>query len=299
MSDVLEDVKHGNVTVHFGAKRGKYPHGNTLVVHGREERIAIDPSLGIVARPEPPAADRVVNSHCHEDHVAGNYLYPDVPWWLHEDDVYGMQSLDCMMEIYGYPEPIHSAFKKAVVEQFHYVARPDAHAFRDGDVLDLGGGVRVHVIHTPGHTRGHCAFLVEPDGMLYLGDIDLSSFGPYYGDAWSDLEDFAASLDKVRGIEAGCWATFHHIGVLETREAFIERLDRFVAVIADRERRLLEYLAEPHTLAEIAEHRFVFRPGDAVPNAAAVESRSMGMHVERLLAQGALREDAPGRFVAA
>ncbi|MBW2279338.1 MAG: MBL fold metallo-hydrolase [Deltaproteobacteria bacterium] len=299
MSAVLEDAEYGEVTVHYGARRGKYPHGNSLVVHGGEESIVIDPSLGIVARAQAPPADRVVNSHCHEDHVAGNFLYPDAEWWLHEADVHGMQSLDCMMDIYGYPEPIRSGFEKLIVEQFHYVARPDAVAFRDGDVMDLGGGVRVHVIHTPGHTRGHCAFLVEPSGLLYLGDIDLSSFGPYYGDAWSDLEDFAATLVKVRDIDARYWATFHHIGVLETREAFLERLDRFTAMIADRERRLLEYLAEPHSLAEIAEHRFVFRPGDDVPNVEAVESRSMGMHVDRLLARGALREVEPGRFESA
>ncbi len=293
----FEDVKYGNVTVHFGDRRGKYPHGNTLVVHGGEERLVVDPSLGIVSRDHCPEADRLVNSHCHEDHVAGNYLYPDVPWHLHEADIHGMQSLDAMMDIYGYPEPIQSRFRRAVVEQFHYVARPDAIEFRDGDVFDLGGGVRVHVIHTPGHTRGHCALLVEPDGMLYLGDIDLSSFGPYYGDAWSDLEDFERSLAKVREVDARSWATFHHIGVLEERDAFLERLDRFVAVIADRERRLVEFLAEPHTLDDIARHRFVFRPKDAVPNAEAVEARSMGMHVERLLARGELREPEPGVYL--
>ena len=173
---------------------------------------------------------------------------------------------------------------------------PEALPFRDGDVFDLGRGVRVHVIHTPGHTRGHCALLVEPDGMLYLGDIDLSSFGPYYGDAWSELEDFERSLEKVRGIDASAWATFHHIGVLEEREAFLDRFDRFVAVIADRERRLLEFLAAPHTLDEIARHRFFFRPKDMVPNADAVEARSMGMHVERLLRDGAMREPAKGVY---
>ena len=36
------------------------------------------------------------------------------------------------------------------------------------------------------------------EDLLYLGDIDLSSFGPYYGDAWSDLEDFERSLARVR-----------------------------------------------------------------------------------------------------
>ena len=46
-----------------------------------------------------------------------------------------------------------------------------------------------------GHTRGHCVLHVEPEDVVYLGDIDLSSFGPYYGDAWSSLEDFERTED--------------------------------------------------------------------------------------------------------
>jgi glyoxylase-like metal-dependent hydrolase (beta-lactamase superfamily II) len=170
--------------------------------------------------------------------------------------------------------------------------------FRDGDVFELGA-CRVRVIHTPGHTRGHCAFHIEPDDVLYLGDIDLSSFGPYYGDAWSDLEDFERTLERVAGIRARWYATFHHVGVLDGREAFLERLGRFGGQIERRERALLEFLAEPHGLEEIAEHRFVYRPGDPVPFAWAVELRSMGQHVERLAAQGRVREVEPGRYLAA
>ena len=76
-----------------------------------------------------------------------------------------------------------------------------------------------------------------------------------------------------------------------------EKLDRYAAVIADRERRLLEYLAEPRSLDEIAAHRFVYRPKDPVSFAEPVERRSMSQHVERLVAAGALREVEPGRFV--
>jgi predicted transcriptional regulator len=84
--------------------------------------------------------------------------------------------------------------------------------------------------------------------------------------------------------------------VIEGRDAYLERLERFASVIADRERRLLEYLAEPHTVAEIAEHRFVYRPQDPVPFAEAVERRSMSQHVSRLLRAGRVREVEPGRF---
>jgi glyoxylase-like metal-dependent hydrolase (beta-lactamase superfamily II) len=287
----------GRVTVLGGERDGKYPHGNSLLITGTEETAVVDPSLSVVARPRRPRADRVLNSHCHEDHVAGNHLFPDAPWHLHEADRPGLESLDAMMTIYGMSPAIDAAFRRIVVDEFHFTPRPDARAFRDGDVFDLGR-CRVRVIHAPGHTRGHCVFHVEPDDVLYLGDIDLSSFGPYYGDAWSSLADFERTLALVRGIEARWYATFHHIGVVDGRAAFRERLDRFAAVIATREARLLAFLAAPRTLDDVVAHRFVYRPGDAVAFADDVERRSMRQHLDRLLASGRVREPEPGRFLA-
>ena len=278
-----------------GARGGKYPDGSSLLVTGADGAVIVDPSLSVAAAAELPRVDRVVNSHCHEDHVAGNHRFPDVPWHFHALDLPGIRSLDGMMAIYGFAGAVDAAFRRVVVEDFHWTARPDAVPYADGDVFDLGG-VRVRAIHAPGHTRGHCVLAIEPDGVLYLGDIDLSSFGPYYGDAWSSLADFERTLARVRDIDARWYATFHHVGVLDGRAAFLDRLDRFTAVIADRERRLLEYLAAPRTLDEIAEHRFVYRKGDPVPFAAPVERRSMSQHLARLARQGRVREAEPGRF---
>ena len=294
----LEDRAFGSVTVLFGEHGGKYPQGNTLLVRGRAETVVIDPSLGLLPRRDRlPRVDRVLNSHCHEDHIAGNHLFPDVPWHAHEADLPGLRSLDGMMAIYGYPEPILGQLRRAVVEQFHYQPRPDARPLRDGDVLDLGGGVRIRVLHAPGHTRGHCFFWIEPDDLLYLADVDLSSFGPYYGDAWSDLEAFERTLAMLRTLRPRHWATFHHVGVLSDETSFRARLDRFAARIGEREARLLSFLGEaPRSLPEIARHRFVYRPEDTIPWADPVETRSMEQHVARLLAAGQVREVEPGRY---
>jgi glyoxylase-like metal-dependent hydrolase (beta-lactamase superfamily II) len=293
-------VKLGRATVLVGERNGKYPQGNSLLVEGAEETAIVDPSVAVAEdRFALPRVDRVLNSHCHEDHVAGNGRFPDVPWHFHEADAPGIRSLDGLMAIYGFSGPIDTAWRSVVVDQFHFAPRPDPTPFRDGDVFDLGGGVRVRVIHAPGHTRGHSFFHVEPDDVLYLGDVDLSSFGPYYGDAWSSLVDFERTLALARTLEARWYATFHHIGVVEGRAAFVEKLDRYAAVIADRERRLLDYLNEPRSLDEIAAHRFVYRPQDPVSFAEPVERRSMGQHVDRLAAAGRVREVEPGRFVSA
>jgi glyoxylase-like metal-dependent hydrolase (beta-lactamase superfamily II) len=295
---LLEDQQLGAVTVLYGAGHGKYPHGNSLLVKGSRETLIIDPSLGVVARKgKLPRVDRVWNSHCHEDHIAGNHLFESVPWELHEADLLGLHSFAGFLQIYGYDDTVlGGGWERALRERFFYTANPLASGFRDGHVLELGGGVRVRVIHTPGHTRGHCAFHIEPDDVLFIGDIDLSSFGPYYGDAWSDLADFERSLQVVRAFEAKHYATFHHIGVVD-RGTFLARMDKFEAVIASREERLLAYLCEaPRTLDEIVEHRFVYRPSDPVSFAEPVERRSMSQHLARLVAAGRAQEISPGEF---
>jgi len=302
--DARTESRYGPVRVLFGARGGRYPEGNSLIVEGERETVAIDPSLGLLPRRDAlPPVHRVVHSHCHEDHLAGSHLFSDVPWHVHALDRPGFASIDGMMAIYGYGGEIEREFRTAVVEQFHYVARPESVPFEDGDVFDLGG-VTITVHHTPGHTRGHSCLEIAWDEsgvarrLLYLGDIELTSFGPYYGDAWSDLEAFERSLVRVRAMEADWYATFHHIGVLEGRAAFLERLDVFEAKIADREQRLLAYLADPHTLEEVVAHRFVYRAKDPMAFIDAVERRSMSQHIERLLRDGRVKDAGSGRYVA-
>lgn len=299
----MDERTIGCATVLFGERGGKYPHGNSLLVRGADATALIDPSLALVERRAigrpVEGVDLVVNSHCHEDHIAGNHLFPDATWHMHEADQPGLGSLDAMLAIYGYPEPVHSLFREILVDDFHYTPRPEASPFVDGDVFDLGGGVRIRVLHAPGHTRGHSFFWIEPDDVLYLGDVDLSSFGPYYGDAWSSLGDFERTLAALPALRPRHWATFHHVGVLDDRSAFEARLARFRGVIADRETRLLAFLREaPRSLEEITAHRFVYRPEDRIPYADPVEARSMGQHLERLLASGEVREVGSGRFLA-
>ena len=53
-----------------------------------------------------------------------------------------------------------------------------AERFAGGDVLDAPG--RPRVVHTPGHTLGHCALYFERHGALFVGDA-LCTWNPLSG----------------------------------------------------------------------------------------------------------------------
>jgi glyoxylase-like metal-dependent hydrolase (beta-lactamase superfamily II) len=288
----------GSVSVLIGADNGKYPSVNSLLVRGAGETVIIDPSITVVERGGAPApVDAVINSHSHEDHMPGNGFFADARVHIHHDDLPGARSLDGLMDVYGLTGEPREAFSRQVVEEFHYAPRPDAEGFGDGHVWDLGG-VTVEAVHLPGHTRGHSGFRVS-GGVFYLSDIDLTGFGPYYGDVWSDLEDFDRSLAQVRDEEADYYVTSHHKGVIEGRQQFVELLDAFAAVIPRRHAAMLAFLAEPRTIDEMVAHRFIYRPHVDHVFADSVERRCAQMHVQRMLTRGEAIEVEPGRYRAA
>jgi glyoxylase-like metal-dependent hydrolase (beta-lactamase superfamily II) len=283
------------VSVLIGDDNGTYPSGNTLLVRGASESVVIDPSISVVARGGVSVAvDAVINSHSHEDHLAGNGMFPDARIHIHDADLPGAKSIDGLLAVYGLTGSDRDDFEEMILNQFSYAPRPDAQGFTDGDVFDLGGGVKVEAVHLPGHTRGHSGFRM--DGVFFLSDIDLSGFGPYYGDVWSDLEDFEASLVKVRDEEADFYVTFHHKGVIEGREKFVEMIDAFTAVIGRRHGAMLDFLSEPHTIDEMRAHRFIYRSHVKAPFVEAVERRSAEMHVQRMLRRGEAIEVEPDLF---
>lgn len=284
-----------HVTVLVGAEAGAYPSGNSVLVEGAGESIIIDPSVTVVERGGVGVPiDAVVNSHAHEDHLPGNSLYPNARVHIHHDDLSGAQSLDGLLDVYGLEGEARTNFGLQILDEFHFAPRPDAQGFSDGHVFDLGG-VQAEAVHLPGHTRGHSGFRID-GGVFFLSDIDLTGFGPYYGDMWSSLEDFDESLRRVRDEEARWYVTFHHKGIIEGRDAFVALVDSFHAVIDKRHAAMLEYLVEPHTIDEMVERRFVYRPHVDHVMADSVERRTADLHLARMRERGEAVEVEPGRW---
>lgn len=289
----LPDVPLGDhVTVLLGHRNGKYPDANSLLVRGALRTALIDPTLGVAARPAPyPAVDLVLLSHCHEDHFGGLHLFPEAEVWVHETESICLRSLDDLLDMFGVVGPWREETRRGCLDTFRYVPRPDATNFGDQHVWDLGG-VTIRAIHAPGHTSGHSLFYIEPDDVLFLADIDLSSFGPFYADTGSSIDDFERSIELARNFQATHYVSAHHKGIVD-RQTFGDLIDRFARVIPGRDQRLLEFLDPPRTLDEIVDHRFIYRPGDPVPGVDWIERVAMQMHLDRLLRRNRIDQSGP------
>ncbi len=288
----VQGLRIRGVDVFFGANGGKFPDGNQVIVRGRHSTAAFDtPMVSNLIPEELAKADIVLLSHVHEDHTAGLHLLPDVPVHAPQADLAALQSIAGLALHYGYSQDVGLAMIARAQADFHFVPRPDAQGYDDGATWDLGG-VRLRALHMPGHTHGHSVLIVENEGIAFIGDIDLSGFGPYYGDACSDLPAFRRTLDLIRDVPASVWVTSHHKGVVTKRERFLELLSVFGCAIDRRDQALLGALASrPMTLAQLVARRFVYPVtfNDVfVPD---VERRVITQHLTALLTAGQITRE--------
>lgn len=289
-----DPLRFGPVSVYLGHRSGKYPDGNQIIVRGADTRAAFDtPIVSNTIGPAFDDVDLVILGHVHEDHMAGLHRVPRARVHVHEADVAAARSWEGMAAHYGYPEPVLAKFRQVMERDFHYAPRPDAQPYAHGAQWDLGGGVRVRAHHLPGHTSGHCALIVESEGLAFIGDLDLTGFGPYYGDATSDLRQLRASLKEVAMLDARIWVTSHHRAVVTDRALFERDLARFAAKVDERSDRLIEYLRDgPQDLAQLARRRVLYPPAYEASFVDSVERRTIRLHLDELVEQGRVRRDA-------
>ena len=84
----------------------------------------------------------------------------------------------------------------------------DPETFADGDLLDVPG--RPRVVHTPGHTAGHCALLFEGKAVLFAGDALITHELVTHGEGPRLMPHFVnennaaclASLDRIERLDA-------------------------------------------------------------------------------------------------
>jgi hydroxyacylglutathione hydrolase len=178
-------------------------------------------------------------------------------------------------------------WRQAIINQFRFRPRRPHGFLRDGDTIRLDT-LTVDVIGSPGHTPGHMAFFFREPAVLFLGDYDLTRFGPWYGDAYSSIEETISSLQRLKKIPARLWLTGHETGVFE--EPPNELWEKYEQVIYEREGRLLQALGHPKSLEDIVNLWLVYgRPREPRAFFEFGERALIKKHLECLERRGAVR----------
>ncbi len=247
------------ITDHIGfieaPNKARFPYCHCLLIDD-EMRVLMDTSCGDEKLREliKSPIDVIVNTHFHEDHILGNYRFPDAEVWIHTLDAPGARTLTGFKEYYGFSEFNGDAIGQAFIESIDLHASPVHREFADREVLDFGR-TKLQVIHTPGHTPGHCAFYEGENGLLFVGDIDLSSFGPWYAHRCSDIDEFIKSIHRCAEIDPRIVVSSHKGIITDNIQG---RLKAYEEVIYRKEEEIIEALKVPSTAEELAAQQIIY-----------------------------------------
>lgn len=101
---------------------------------------------------------RLVNTHCHLDHILGNRFVSEeyqLPLEIHPDDRYNLDLADDFAAAFGVSNPNSPA--------------PGAY-LQEGSFLEFGNQA-LKILFTPGHSAGHIALYSQKDALVMSADV--------------------------------------------------------------------------------------------------------------------------------
>ena len=172
-------------------------------------------SLGL----EEGAVHTLVVTHLHPDHVGmSSRLVEEIGcrFVMHEraaklvdryNDSAGFANrLRVIGHTHGVPDAIiAAAIPEQRPEYMPPIEAPD-HTVEDGDVIPLGDGRELEILHTPGHEPAHICLRDSRTGILFSGDHILPRISPvimYDLDVDDVLGDYLTSLQKLLALQIG------------------------------------------------------------------------------------------------
>ena len=266
-----------------GLNSGRYPYSHSLFINDTT-KVLIDTGIG---RPvirnllkEFGQPDIILYSHAHEDHIYEKALFSTTARFIHELDKPAAESKAELYRLYGIDTPEFVTMLDGFLKSFHYEPLDNLQIFKDGQIFNLGT-LQVKVIHAPGHSGGHCCFEIPQEDIIFASDIDLTTYGPWYGALDSDIQAFEQSIARLLQKPPKIIITSHK-GLIT--DAIPDRLARYLSKIQERQANVLNFLAKPKTLEEMIPHALIQgRFGEPVQYYMAAERIMLQKHLERLL----------------
>ena len=169
----------------------------------------------------------------------------------------------------------------------------------DGQRLQLGEGVTLRVIHTPGHASNHLCYLLEEEKLLFTGDHLMQGSTVVINPPDGDMAVYLASLRRLLDVELDWLAPGHgflidqpHAVVHKTIAHRLAREGKVLAAV--RAASGADGSAEAAAVDEATLLAVVY--ADTPKALHAVALRSLRAHLIKLRDDGAVRSEPDGRW---
>ncbi|MEW6116301.1 MAG: MBL fold metallo-hydrolase [Nitrospirota bacterium] len=193
----------------------------SYLIKGKDKTALVDPgfpsSAPIIKEKlknngfDPANIDYVLLTHFHLDHSGGTGAIlkdsPKAKVVIHKRAAFYIRNF---AKVVGGARMV---FRPEIIKKFgmaYDVPHDSVVPVTDGETIDLGGGVRVRVIHTPGHCPDEVSFFEESSGAMITGDMACLQYPafnyvpiPAGSPPIFDLAEEVASLEALRSIQAG------------------------------------------------------------------------------------------------
>ena len=275
---------------------GRFPFAHSFLVDGAT-RALIDTGCGmsvVDSLQREQKIDFVIASHSHPDHTALNWRFDGTPIYAPQYAADTLGDFDALGDRWTAPGELAREWRKFVSNVMNFKPTLPTHTFADGKVFDFGK-ISLVAIHTPGHTVDHTCFFEPTQGALLSFDIDLTSFGPWYGHRESDIAAFEDSIRRVIALKPRVIASSHKGIVTDDIEL---RLRRYLSVFDARDRLLLDLMPRPRSMEELVSFSPFYQ---GYPFAETLlrwwEEQMIRKHLARLIERGDVIETEDGKFV--
>lgn len=266
----------------------------TIIDTGADVRSLIDI--------KPAETDMVLYTHHHYDHTRGHRLFTHAQTYIHPSDASALDNQEDFMyynSIDRWEELMPGInYREAAAQMgIEEADEPAVHIncyIEDGQVLDLGH-TKVEVLHTPGHSAGHCSFWFPDQEFLFTGDICLTKAGPWYGEILASPDDMLASIDRLIALKPPRVCSCH---IKEIDNNPVATMQEYKERIFKREERIYRYLKKnPANVNELANQHLIYQM-HPTPFVLFWEKLMVIKHLERLENMGRIQRNAQGVFEA-
>lgn len=229
-----------------GKNNGRFPFSHSILIfNDHKEAVLIDTGCGIETLQqlkEEYHIYRIINSHTHPDHSAGNWIFQDNVESI-EVPIQGLNTSGNILALsnrFTEPGEIAKYWRDNIPTIMGMKDCKPTQSFDNKTVFDFGVTTLLP-IHTPGHTIDHYC-LYEPDEkILFSFDIDLTSFGPWYGHRESSISEFRDSIKKLKELDLTSLVSSHRDIITDH---IYEQMDNFYQKFDERSEKIRALLQE-------------------------------------------------------